>query len=97
MKKSEPEVWVVDAIEEGVALLVEMSDDEEPALIEMAAGLLGDSAVEGAVLVVPLGEVGEPLWDRAQRDLETEAEVRAEAERILKELGTRDPGGDVVL
>ena len=97
MKKSEPEVWVVDSIEDGVALLVEMSEDEEPALIEMAADLLGDAAVEGAVLVVPLGDVGEPLWDRAERDLETEAEVRTEAERILKELGKRDPGGDVVL
>lgn len=97
MKKSEPEVWVVDSIENGVALLVEMSDDDEPALIEMAAVLLGDSAVEGAVLVVPLGEVGEPLWDQAERDVETEAEVRAESERILKELRKRDPGGDVVL
>lgn len=97
MNKSDPEVWMVDSIEDGVALLVEMSDDEEPALIEMAAGLLGDSAIEGAVLVVPLGEVGEPLWGEAQRDLETEAEVRAEAERMLTELRKRDPGGDVVL
>ena len=47
--------------------------------------------------VVPLGEVGEPLWGEAQRDLETEAEVRAEAERMLTELRKRDPGGDVVL
>ena len=97
MRKSEPEVWVVDSIENGVALLVEMSDDEEPALIEMDAALLGDAGVEGAVLVVPLGDVGEPLWDQAERDLKTEAEMRAEAERILKELRTRDPGGDVVL
>ncbi|MGB1779861.1 MAG: hypothetical protein ACPHQP_09925 [Longimicrobiales bacterium] len=97
MKKSDPEVWMVDSIEDGVALLVEMSDEEEPALIEMAADLLGDSAVEGAVLVVPLGEVGEPLWGEAERDAETEANVRDEAERMLKELRTRDPGGDVVL
>ena len=52
MNKSDPEVWMVDSIEDGVALLVEMSDDEEPALIEMAAGLLGDSAIEGAVLEI---------------------------------------------
>ena len=31
MKKSEPEVWIVDSIETGVAVLVEASDDEEPA------------------------------------------------------------------
>lgn len=100
MKKSElkePEAWVVDSIEDGVAVLVEASDAEELALIEMAAELLGASAVEGAVLVVPLGDVGEPIWDQAERDLEAEEELRAEAERGIDELKKRDPGGDVVL
>ena len=78
MKKSEPEVWVVDSIEDGVAVLVEASDDEEPALIEMAAQLLGEMAIEGAVLVVPLGSVGEPLWEEATRDRETEAQFRSD-------------------
>ena len=97
MKKSEPEVWIVDAIEDGVAVLVEASDDEDRALIEMAAALLGELAIEGAVLVVPLGDVGEPRWDQAERDLGTEEELRLEAERILDELKKRDPGGDVAL
>ena len=100
MKKSEPkepEVWVVDSIEDGVAVLVEAGDAEELALIEMAAELLGVAAVEGAVLVVPLGDVGEPIWDQAQRDREAEEELKAEAERVIDELKKRDPGGDVVL
>ena len=100
MKKNEPkepEVWIVDSVEDGVAVLVEASDDDEPAVIEMAAALLGDSAVEGAVLVVPLGDVGEPLWEEAERSLEAEEELRAEGERSLEELKKRDPGGDVVL
>ena len=100
MKKSEPkepEVWVVDSIEDGVAVLVEAGDTEELAVIEMAAELLGVSAVEGAVLVVPLGDVGEPMWDQAQRDREAEEELEAEAERVIDELKKRDPGGDVVL
>ena len=52
MKKNEPkepEVWIVDSVEDGVAVLVEASDDDEPAVIEMAAALLGESAAEGAV------------------------------------------------
>ena len=97
MKKSESEVWVVDTITDGVAVLVEASDDDEPALIEMAADLLGDLAVEGAVLVVPLGSVGDPLWDQAERDVEAEEKLSVEAERMLNELKKRDPGGDVSL
>jgi len=80
-----------------VAVLVEASDDDEPALIEMAADLLGDLAIEGAVLIVPLGSVGDPLWDQAERDAEAEKQLRAEAERILKKLKKRDPGGNVSL
>jgi len=97
MKNSEPEVWIVDTITDGVAVLVEASDDDEPALIEMAADLLGDLAIEGAVLIVPLGSVGDPLWDQAERDAEAEKQLRAEAERILKKLKKRDPGGNVSL
>lgn len=76
MNEREPEVWIVDTIEGDVAVLVEASDEEAPAVIEMAAGLLGDLAEEGAVLIVPLGAVGEPLWDQAERDLEAEGELR---------------------
>lgn len=94
---SESEVWVVDSVAADVAVLVEASEDEAPAVIEMAAELLGDLAVEGAVIVVPLGDVGEPVWGSAERDREAEAELRNEAERILSDLKKRDPGGDIEL
>ena len=48
MKKSEPkepEVWVVDSIEDGVAGLLAAGDEEELALIEKAADRIGGSAV----------------------------------------------------
>lgn len=100
------EVWVVDRISEGIAVLYEalQSDaEDEPdenaddtrLVVEVAASLLGDRAVEGAVLLVPLGGVGEPMWDRAERDEEAEAERRRWATDVLDRLKGRDPGGDV--
>ena len=97
MSEHEFEVWVVDSLGDGIAVLVEAGDKEPPSLIEMSADLLGSLAIEGAVLVVPLGEVGEPLWDKAKRDLDTERVLKAEAERLLDRLQERDPGGDIVL
>ena len=97
MSEHEFEVWVVDSVGDGIAVLVEEGDEELPSLIEMSADLLGSVAIEGAVLVVPLGEVGEPLWDKAKRDLDTERALKAEAERLLDRLQERDPGGDIVL
>jgi hypothetical protein len=97
MSEHEFEVWVVDSLGDGIAVLVEAGDKEPPSLIEMSADLLGSLAIEGAVLVVPLGEVGEPLWDKAKRDLDTERALKAEAESLLDRLQERDPGGDIVL
>jgi hypothetical protein len=59
------EVWVVDRIEDGVALLILDDAGAEPVVSEVDAALLGDRAVEGAVLEVPLGGVGEPVWEHA--------------------------------
>lgn len=100
------EVWVVDAISEGIAVLYEAIGsevDDEPdddgddttLVVEVAVGLLGDQAVEGAVLRVPLGSVGEPVWERAERDEEAEQERRQWAADALERLRRRDPGGDV--
>ena len=97
MSEHEFEVWVVDSLGDGIAVLVEAGDKEPPSLIEMSSDLLGSLAIEGAVLVVPLGEVGEPLWDKAKRNLDTEQALKAEAERMLDRLQERDPGGDIVL
>ena len=61
------EVWIVDHLKAGVAVLVEATDDDDAAVIEVAATLLGPHAVVGAVLIVPLGDVGEPVWEDAER------------------------------
>ena len=58
------ETWVVDRIEDGVAVLFE---DEGEIVVEVSAAELGEHAEEGAVLIVPLGQVGEPVWNRAER------------------------------
>lgn len=88
------EVWVVDRMEEGIAILVE---DEGEIVVEVSAADLGDHAVEGAVLLVPLGEVGEPIWGEAVRAEDEEADRLEDAEGRLDRLRKRDPGGDVDL
>jgi hypothetical protein len=88
------EMWVVDRVEGEVAVLIE---DEEGVVVEMAASLLGELAIEGAVLLVPLGTVGEPRWADAVRDVAEEEARREEGEGALKELRDRDPGGDIAL
>ena len=103
--RPEAETWVVDRVEGAVAVLVAVDDpdaddpdqDDEPVVVEVAASLLGEHAVEGAVLRVPLGAVGEPVWDAAERDIDAERTRRAEGEAALERLKRRDPGGDVVL
>ena len=88
------EVWVVDQVADGLAVLVE---DEDEIVVEVAAELLGELAIEGAVLRVPLGSVGEPEWGRAARDVQAEEERLDAARESIEDLKKRDPGGDVVL
>lgn len=91
------ELWAVDRVHEGVAIVVLEDADGEWVVSEVAADLLGDNAVEGAILRVPIGEVGEPVWSDAQRDPTAEGKRRSEAEETLEDLRERDPGGDVEL
>ena len=86
------EVWVVDRIEGRIAVLVE---DEGEIVVEVAAADLGTHAVEGAVLIVPLGSVGEPVWEEAERDGRAEGERVSDTEAVLERLKARDPGGDI--
>lgn len=65
--ESMTEMWIVDRVHDRVAILVEATEEDDPAVIEVAVTLLGPHADEGAVLIVPLGDVGEPVWDRARR------------------------------
>lgn len=88
------EIWVVDRIEGDVAILVE---DEGEIVVEVSAAELGDHATEGAVLLVPLGSVGEPVWSEAERSEMDEAQRREESEERLERLRARDPGGDIEL
>jgi len=90
----EGEMWVVDRVEAAVAVLVE---DEEGVVAEVATSLLGELAIEGAILLVPLGTVGEPRWTDAVRDVTEEKTRREEGEGVIDELRDRDPGGDVIL
>ncbi len=89
-----PEVWVVDRVDGAVAVLV--AQDTE-IVVQVQAELLGADAVEGAVLLVPLGAIGEPVWAEAERDEEAEARLRADAEETIERLKKRDPGGNVSL
>lgn len=59
------ERWVVERVDERVAVLVLDSGDELPVVVEVAVELLGEGAVPGAALDVPLGEVGQPDWEEA--------------------------------
>ena len=86
------EVWVVDRVESEIVVLIE---DEGEIVVEVAAGELGANAVEGAVLIVPLGSVGEPVWGEAERDDASEGERTSDAQEILERLKSRDPGGDI--
>jgi hypothetical protein len=106
--RPEEEVWVVDRVEGRIAVLVEERGAEAldqrdsdsspgPVVVEVAAELLGDHAVEGAVLRVPLGAVGEPAWEKASRDTAAEKARREEGEAAIERLKRRDPGGDIAL
>jgi hypothetical protein len=88
------EWWVVDRVEGGIAVVVQ-EDDE--IVVEVGVAELGSLAVEGAVLRVPLGTVGEPVWAEAARDQEAEAARRTEADERIADLQKRDPGGDIEL
>jgi hypothetical protein len=88
------EIWVVDRVLDGIAILVHDGGD---IVIEVGVQELGPLAVEGAMLRVPTGDVGEPVWADATRDEEAEVARRAAADTTLKKLQERDPGGDIEL
>ena len=86
-------VWTVDRVESGVAVLLRDSGDQ---VAEVPLSGLPDGAREGSVLRVPDAE-GQPDWAAAVLDEKLRLARLDEAERILKRLRRRDPGGDVVL
>ena len=87
-------IWVVDRIDGDTVVLVE---DENGRTLEVSRSLISGSVDEGTVLRVPAAAEGAPDWRLAEPDEELRQRRLAEARDILKELKTRDPGGDVVL
>lgn len=90
---SDRDVWTVDRVESGVAVLVRDDGERvvEAPLFELPAGTR-----EGSVLRAPDRE-GRPAWRAARLDEELRRRRLDEAERILRRLKRRDPGGDVAL
>ena len=92
---SEPQgIWVVDRIEGDTVVLVE---DETGRSLDVSRSLISVSIDEGTVLRVPATADGDPDWSLAEPDEELRQRRLDEARDILKELKTRDPGGNVVL
>lgn len=89
-----PEIWIVDRVQGPITVLI---DEVSGVVVEVSTALLGERATEGAVLVVPVGKVGEPIWEEAVRDEGAEALLRGDAEASIDRLRLRDPGGDIEL
>ncbi len=90
---SGPEIWTVDRVEAGVAVLVGDAD-ERTAEVPLSGLPVGTR--EGSVLRVQDSE-GRPDWGAAVLDEELRQARLSEAEQTLRRLRRRDPGGDVVL
>lgn len=87
-------LWVVDRIEGERVVLVE---DATGRTAEVGRSGIGVSVREGAVLRVPASGSGTLEWQSARLDEAAEQARRDEAEEILDDLRSRDPGGDVAL
>lgn len=87
--------YVVDRIEDGVAVLI--PDDEAFAPEDVPVQKLGLPVSEGDVVRVPVRADGSPAWKDVLADPDERAERIEQAEARLGRLRERDPGGDVVL
>ena len=87
-------IYVVDR-REG-ATIVMIGDDDRSVDVD-AARLPRTCRAEGAVLRVPLGKNGIPVWEDARRDRAEERRRIAEIAKRVKRLRQSDPGGDIVL
>jgi hypothetical protein len=93
MSSEEELVLVIDRIEGQVAVLISGSKK----LLNVSVGKLPATVSEGAVLRVPIGAAGAPIWGEARVDEVSTQRRREEAQKILSELRKRDPGGDIQL
>jgi hypothetical protein len=87
-------VFAVDRCEGTTVVVV---DDAGRTMEVNAARLPARTAVEGAVLRVPLDGAAAPRWEAAVRDRGEERRRRAMLGERITKLMRSDPGGDVVL
>lgn len=85
--------YAVDRVSREDALLISDAGDE----VMVPLSELPAASREGCVLRVPVGPSGELDWPEARIDDEETVRRRAEAEKLLRQLRERDPGGDVQL
>ena len=90
---TDPEYLVVDRFEATIAVL--MSDDTD--VVEVDRSLLPNGARPGAVLRVTRDIDDAILWNEASVDEQATADRLAQAEDLVEELRSRDPGGDIVV
>lgn len=90
--------YAVDRIEgDAASAIVVLVADADGAVVEVSRTALGHSAIEGAILIVPLNADGTPEWASAARDSAEEARRRAAAADTLATLRRKDRGGDLTL
>jgi hypothetical protein len=92
--ESNTSFFAVDRCENSIVVLV---DDAGNAIEVEASRLPTGCGVEGAVLRVPLGPDGAPIWRRAIRDPGEEKRRLSSLGKRIDKLRRKDPGGDVSL
>ena len=83
-------IYVVDRIEQSVAVLV----DDGGRTASVPVGRLPAGTAEGIVLRIPF-TTGVPNWSDAMVDRAETERRREAARRVVEDLKDRDPGGDV--
>lgn len=85
--------YAVDRIEGAHAVLV----DDDGTTVDVELNRLPGEIGPGLVLRVSVDGRGSPVWEGAVVDDEETDARTSRAEETLKELRTRDPGGDIEL
>ena len=93
MNGKKKQTWVIDRIENGIAVLIA---DEDERSLETSLPSLPSGSQHGSVLRV-IESRGQPVWSSAVLAEDLRAERLESAQIVLDRLRKGDPGGDVVL
>ena len=93
MNGKKKQTWVIDRIENGIAVLIA---DEDERSLETNLTSLPSGSQHGSVLRV-IESRGQPVWSSAVLAETLRAERLESAQIVLDGLRKGDPGGDVVL